>query len=282
MINFIKYQALGNDYLVIEPNQLDTNLNSEEICMICDRHYGVGADGILYGPLPSQEADFAVQIFNPDGSEAEKSGNGLRILARHLWDSMRLDRIDNNTSNPFTVHTLGGIVKIQVLEAGQQIRVEMGKAQMNRSIQGLPIPINTKSLDQINIDNEVFHYISLNLGNPHCVIINAPVDPITINKFGPMIENDPRFPNRTNVQFMQVIDHSHIHIGIWERGAGFTLASGSSSCAAAFAAYLLGFCGYNVNVQNPGGMLQVSICEDRNLILTGPVEKVFEGNISLK
>ncbi len=277
MIRFVKYQALGNDYLVIEPDQLNSSPSSEQIRQICDRHYGVGADGVLFGPLTDLETDFAVRIFNPDGSEAEKSGNGLRILARYLLDTGRVETMADGRSRQFSIRTAVGPVRFQVLDYGKLIKIEMGRAEFLGESRFTAGRKTTSALEQIHIENEVFQCIFMKLGNPHCVVINKLVDREELERIGPRIENDPHFPQRTNVQFLQPIDFDNIRIQIWERGAGITLSSGSSSCAAAAAAHRLGICGSAVNVHNPGGVLTVTIGLQYDLSLTGPVERVFEG-----
>lgn len=279
-MKFIKYQALGNDYLVINPDALgrDRELTPELIRRLCQRNYGVGADGVLLGPLPAKEADFALRIFNPDSSEAEKSDNGLRIFARYLWDQRRLKRSpDGMSSEPFTIQTVGGMARSQVLQDGCQVRVEMGRA----SFDSRKIPLSGAARQAINetmsIQGESLHYCALTLGNPHCVVFCDSVSEALARRLGPMIENEARFLKRTNVQFLEVINRKELRIYIWERGAGYTLASGSSSCAAAAAAYRLGLCDGEVTVHNPGGDIQVTISNDLFLTMSGPVARVFHG-----
>lgn len=278
-IHFYKYQALGNDYLIIEPDQLLQPLRPNQAILLCDRHYGVGADGVLIGPSFSKQADFSLQIFNPDGSEAEKSGNGLRIFARYLWDRSYLIR---NTaaerkaySAPFSVLTAGGKVIAQVFEDGELIRVEMGQAVFEHSPP--TVPEMDRQLETLEIDGVQIHFCAVSLGNPHCVVFYPPASEETARKLGPSIEHNPRFPNRTNVQFLEVINRQMLSLQIWERGAGYTLSSGSSSCAAAAAAYRFGLCDREITVHNPGGQLKVSITPDYLLHLTGPAVPVFEG-----
>lgn len=254
-MNFYKYHALGNDYLVLDPKDCSENLSKAMIQRICHRNFGLGSDGILYGPLPCDTADFALKIYNPDGSEAEKSGNGLRIFARYLHDSQTVKK------NPFTVQTLGGIVSVDIKDPQNAITVDMGHVQF----------APTTSLS-INDENYTCHIADI--GNPHCVI---PLDAITAERAyrdGPILENHAHFPNRTNVQFLKVIDRSTIQIEIWERGAGYTLASGSSSSAAAAVAHKLGLCDEAITVQMPGGTLQIEIGSDYAIRMTGATTRV--------
>lgn len=262
-LEFTKYQALGNDYLVVEPV---IEMNAEIARRLCDRHYGVGADGVLLGPLPSTTADYGLRIYNPDGSLAEKSGNGLRIFAHYLWDTGRVQEA------PFSVQTAGGLVKIRVYPGGSPVTVEMGRARFESPApkpSGLPT-------EHLTVGSRTLPVCAVNIGNPHCVVLR-PATPEETQTWGPLIERLPRFPNRTNVQFLEVLDRTNLRIEIWERGAGYTFASGSSACAAAAAAHRLHLCDAAVTVHMPGGALQVAIDPDGMITLTGPVTPVFRG-----
>ena len=281
MLHFTKYHGLGNDYLVIEPDQFDGLPTVEQIQRICDRHYGAGSDGILLGPLPSETADFGLRIFNPDGSEAEKSGNGLRIFSRYLWDTGRLQMAAETpggpASQPFTVQTPGGKVRSQVFENGASVTVEMGQASFDSRVIPVLGPQREVVGERMTLGGQDLLYCAVSMGNPHCVVVCEQVSEELARRLGPLVENEPRFPRRTNVQFLQVLDRQRLRIEIWERGAGYTLASGSSSCAAAAAARRLGLCDDRLAVHNPGGVIQVSIAPDWNITMRGPVEKVYDG-----
>lgn len=282
ILPFVKYQALGNDYLVVNINDLQSPLTSHQIRRICDRHYGPGSDGILLGPLPAENAGFGLRIFNPDGSEAEKSGNGLRIFTRYLWDTHRLQStLDGAASLPFSIRTPGGTVQAEVLDSGRTVRVAMGTADFDsRSIPVVGPPRQVLD-EEIIVDGRRLRCCAVTVGNPHCVILHMEISEELARRLGPLIENDERFPARTNVQFLRVDNRKEISINIWERGAGYTLASGSSSCAAAAAAYRLGWVDGNVIVHNPGGDIQVEVDPSLGLTMTGPVEKVYEGRMEL-
>ena len=270
-MRYSKYHALGNDYIVISPAEFQSESDPDVIRLVCHRNYGVGSDGILLGPLESQSCDFGLRIFNPDGGEAEKSGNGLRIFARFLWD-------ENLASDqPFTVETLGGAVLCEVGADGKSVKVEMGEVRFNST----DIPIEGAERDVLNeeleIDGHVLRFCAATVGNPHCVILSDDPTPDQACRYGPKIEVDPRFPNRTNVQFMRVMDHNNIQIEIWERGAGYTLASGSSSTAAAAVAHRLDLCDSDITVHMPGGSLQVQFSDGFFATMTGPVTKICDG-----
>ena len=274
MTCFHKYHALGNDYLVLNPTELVGELEAFRIQRICHRNFGVGSDGILLGPLETKEGDFGLRIFNPDGSEAEKSGNGLRIFSRYLWDQGLVKE------RPFTVMTLGGRVESIVKDGGRTVTVQMGKV----SFESTRIPVKGEPRQVLNetmtVAGEELRYCAATVGNPHCVVLRDKVSEDDARRLGPLIEKDPRFPNRTNVQFMKVLDRSHVQIEIWERGAGYTLASGSSSSAAAAVARRLGLCGEKITVRMPGGELDIRISEDFSVQMTGPVTKIAEGTLS--
>ena len=272
-MKYTKYHALGNDYLVLHPEELKTELNQAMIRLICHRNYGVGSDGILLGPLNSQRCDFGLKIFNTDGSEAEKSGNGLRIFARYLWD-------ENLVGNKaFTVETLGGAVSCEVGNDGKSVKVEMGTVSFDSSA----IPVKGVSgevlNEEIQIDGRIFKYCAATVGNPHCIVFSENPTSEEAHRYGPLIENDSRFPNRTNVQFMKVLDRHNIQIEIWERGAGYTLASGSSSTASAAVARRLGLSDSKIVVHMPGGKITIQFTDDFLATMTGPVTKVCDGKV---
>jgi diaminopimelate epimerase len=272
-MKFYKYHALGNDYIVLDPAEFK-KLNEERIRRLCHRNYGLGSDGILYGPTATEQADFALRIFNPDGSEAEKSGNGLRIFARFLFDKAKVG------DSEFTILTIGGKVKAQVQDNGKKVTVDMGQVSFDSE----KIPVTGTPREVINEEMEVaekkLKFTAATIGNPHCVILSDEISESQARKLGPLIENQPLFPNRTNVQFMKVLDRSNIKIEIWERGAGYTLASGSSSSAAAAAAHRLGLCDSIITVHMPGGEIEIIISNNFSITMTGAVTKVAEGLIS--
>lgn len=254
-----KYHALGNDYIVVNPNQTAA-LTAVFIQRICHPHYGLGSDGILFGPLPSETCDFSLRIFNPDGSETEKSGNGLRIFSRYLYDCGLVD------TAPFTLETVGGDVTVHV-ERPDLIHIEMGKIRLDAP-------------EILTINGRYFSINPANIGNPHCVIVQDAISVHETSEWGQLIEENGRFPQRTNVQFMKIIDRANIQIEIWERGAGYTLASGSSSCAAAAVAHKLDHCDRDVTVHMQGGQLQIHIDPDHTIHMSGSVTKIADATLA--
>jgi diaminopimelate epimerase len=273
-VQFAKYHGLGNDYLVMDPATFQEQAVQLLAPRICDRNYGIGSDGILLGPLATDHADFGLRIINPDGSEAEKSGNGLRIFARHLYDTGRVGR------EPFRIATPGGIAVAQVYPERSLIRIGMGHASFDSRVVGISGPRRDVVAEPMDMAGRTLSCTGVSVGNPHCVVFGVPVTEQEARALGPVIERDPRFENRTNVQLCKVIDRNEIEIQIWERGAGYTLASGSSASAAACAAKRLGHCDGHVRVHMPGGVLEVEVEADFAVTQTGPVTKVAEGRLS--
>ncbi len=271
-MKFYKYHGLGNDYIVIDPKETKIILDVPTIKLICHRNYGVGSDGILYGPEMDKNI-FKLRIFNPDGSEAEKSGNGLRIFSRYLWDKGLVK------SDPFIINTIGGNVRSEVMNNGDLIKIEMGKV----SFRAADIPYKGEEGEVLNrnfvIQGRTFRYCAANIGNPHCVVLCDEISPQLAQEYGPHIETNELFPNKTNVQFMKCIDKKNIQIEIWERGAGYTLASGSSSTASAAVALKLGLCGNEITVHMQGGKLKLEFALDFMATMTGPVTAVCEGTL---
>ena len=273
-MKFFKYHALGNDYLVLDPQDWPSPLTPLQIKVICHRNFGVGSDGILLGPLPSDQARFALRIFNPDGSEAEKSGNGLRIFSRYLWDRQQVK------NEEFDIQTPGGVVKARVLDSGKAVRVEMGQVSFRSDRIPVAGPPREVINEKIAVGGRTFTFCAATIGNPHCVIPLPEISAEMARQYGPLLETDAHFPKRTNVQFLKVLDRKNIQIEIWERGAGNTLASGSSSSAAAAVAHKLGFCDPSITVHMPGGKISIEIGDGFSILMTGPVIKVSEGAIS--
>jgi diaminopimelate epimerase len=291
LVQFHKYHALGNDYIVLDPTEIECALTPEAIRQLCHRHCGIGSDGILLGPLMPASDEFqalaaaagmpdssgvgwGLRIFNPDGSEAEKSGNGLRIFCRYLWDTKRV------SAEPFRLLTLGGVVGCTVLDEGRAVRVEMGRVSFDSAQIPVAGPPREVINETIEVLGEPLVFCAATVGNPHCVILRDTISEAETCRLGPPLEIDPRFPNRTNVQFMQVRDRNNIAIEIWERGAGYTLASGSSASACAAVACKLGLCDADITVHMPGGELQICVDEQYGIVMRGPVSAVAHGVVA--
>jgi len=286
--DFRKYHGLGNDYIIIDPKEFPFVPKEEAIRAICDRTMGAGSDGILLGPLSGPE-DLAglvfdgalkpgflpwVRIFNPDGSEAEKSGNGLRIFSLFLADQGYVG------NEEFLVGTKGGNVNAKVESRDPpRIRVDMGEPSFSAKKAGLRTELPEFIMEDIVLAGEHVTASFVSMGNPHCVVFVDNPDPDLAKRLGPLVERHPLFPERTNVQFAKVLDRHTMKIEIWERGAGYTLASGSSSCAAASVAKRLGLVEGLVRVTMPGGSLSLDL-SGSSVKMTGPAIKIYEGKFS--
>jgi diaminopimelate epimerase len=275
-MRFHKYHALGNDYIVLDPRDFPTWQPAptiEQIRVVCHRNFGVGSDGILWGPLPSKNSQFGLRIFNPDGSEAEKSGNGLRIFSRFLYDQ-------GLAKQPhFTVEVPGGQVAVALKDNAQLISIAMGHVSF--SAEKIPVVGAPREVlnEKIKILDREFTYCAATIGNPHCVLPLTEISAEMAHKYGPHLETHANFPRKTNVQFLKVLDRANIQIEIWERGAGYTLASGSSSSASAAVAHRLGLVDRHVTVHMPGGKIGIEIGEGFSIMMTGTVNKVAEGHM---
>jgi diaminopimelate epimerase len=269
-VRFDKYQALGNDYLVLVEPGLEAAAEAAWARAVCDRHFGVGADGLL---LQRVDRPFALRILNPDGSEAEKSGNGLRIFARWLFDAGRVGH------EPFQLETAGGRVGCRVGAGAREIEVDMGRVSFRS--EDIPVLGTQREVlrEPLELEGERLVFSAATLGNPHCVVERDPVLEEDCLRLGPRLERHSLFPHRTNVQLLRVLDRQNLHIEIWERGAGRTLASGSSSCAAAAVARRLRLCEASVHVRMAGGVLDVHVAEDFSVRLTGPASPVLDGRL---
>jgi len=271
---FVKGQALGNDYLVVDPAALSFRLDAAAVRRLCDRHRGIGSDGVL-ALAPSARADAGLRILNPDGSEAEKSGNGLRIFARWLVEEQRV------ASDSFTIETPGGVVRCRLRRSRGQIAditVDMGSATFRS--EDIPCAGTPREVvaEDIEVDGRTMQITAVGIGNPHCVVFRdqRPTRADLLH-LGPALERHPLFPRRTNVQLAHVEGSDRVRVRVWERGAGETLASGSSACAVAAACVRLGYTGRTVTVVMEGGDLVIDVGERWEIRMTAPAVLVYRG-----
>jgi diaminopimelate epimerase len=272
-MKFSRYHALGNDYIVMEASELPAPFSERVVERICHRHFGVGSDGILVHEPRRGDGAFSLRIFNPDGSQAEKSGNGLRIFSRYLWDRGLVQ------DSPFSVSTAGGDVIACVAAGGRLVTVDMGHVSFSSSV--IPVSGATREVlnERLEVGGREISFCAATVGNPHCVVLDLEVTKENAERFGPLLERHPLFPNRTNVQLLRVVSRSEIQIEIWERGAGYTLASGSSSSAAAAVAHRLGLVDASMTVTMPGGQLSIDISDNYAIRMAGPVTRICDGVI---
>ena len=267
-ITMMKYQGLGNDYLVLDPNKNRIQLQGKKIALMCQRGFGLGADGVLYGPVEIN-GKMGVHIYNADGSESAISGNGVRIFAKYLMDHEYVKE------QKFSIETLSGPIEVECLNGrATEFRVNMGKASFL-----------SKDIPEVIDESFLFHgkeykATCLTVGNPHCIIFTDKVTPEMVRELGPYVENDDRFPERMNLQICHLIDRGNLDIEIWERGSGYTKASGTGSCAAAIAAHRLGLVEDRINVNQPGGMIEIDIQEDGTICMIGTVGYIADVSIA--
>jgi diaminopimelate epimerase len=274
---FVKMHGLGNEYIILESEHVDFQLTAQAIKRLCNIHFGIGSDGIVM-KVPSAKADFGFRVYNPDGSEAEKSGNGLRIFSKYLFD------YGFAKTRQFSVETLTDIVHAEIFEETQgkasMVRVAMGKAVF--APREIPVSSDLPEFigQKIMAGDREFEVNCVSVGNPHCVVIRPELDEKEIRTYGPLLENHPIFPHRINVQFAKVLSDSDAQILIWERGAGYTLASGSSSCAASSILVKKGLIKGDLTVHMQGGTLKINIDSDWNIRMTGEVREIARGILS--
>src|SRR5688500_7988846 len=267
VIGFRKYHALGNDYLVLDR---ELALAPAQVRRLCDRHRGLGADGLL---LPWSGASGGLRILNSDGSEAWMSGNGMRI-----WARARVDEGEASAGMPFEVATAGARARVLVGD-GREVAIELDPPRFASAEVPVGGPPREVLDEPLAIGGERLRINAVSLGNPHCVVRREQALPADAWRLGPLLENHPLFPERTNVQLVQVVDRSTLRSEIWARGAGYTVASGSSGCAAVAVAQRLGWCGPEVRVLLAGGEVEVRATAEGGLALTGPVVGVAVGTI---
>ena len=282
-MNFTKVQGTGNDFILVEAGGIDQSW-SQMATVICDRHFGVGADGLLL-LLPSAIADFRMRVFNPDGSEAEACGNGLRCLAKYAVDR----GLVNSEAQEISVETGGGIRKISLLRTGGKLtRIQVGMGIPKFGAKDIPVVVEQgekKAVDikpildyPVTADGKKLLLNLVSMGNPHAVLFHQhPVSDFPLSQIGPKIEQHKLFPNRVNFEVARVISRRKIEVRVWERGVGETLACGSGACAVAVVAQLHGNIDDRVDIRLPGGILEVEWDGVGEVFLSGPAEVVFTG-----
>ncbi|HEY9740370.1 MAG TPA: diaminopimelate epimerase [Coleofasciculaceae cyanobacterium] len=276
-IEFTKYHGLGNDFILIDNRaHSEPVITSEQAIQLCDRHFGIGADGVIFA-LPGQHGtDYTMRIFNSDGSEPEMCGNGIRCLAQFL---STLEGADTKTQ--YRIHTLGGVMSPRLEDEGK-VTVDMGMPQLNAA----EIPTTLAAAEQkvidvpIEVAGQSWNVTCVSMGNPHCITFVEDAAAIPLETIGSQFEHHPAFPKRTNTEFIQVLRPDYLKMRVWERGAGVTLACGTGACAAVVAGVLTGKSDRKATVELPGGCLEIEWSEqDQRVYMTGPAERVFTGSL---
>ncbi|MBN3927914.1 diaminopimelate epimerase [Nostoc sp. NMS4] len=277
-IEFTKYHGLGNDFILIDNRSSSVPVvTPEQAIGLCDRHFGIGADGVIFALPGENGTDYTMRIFNSDGSEPEMCGNGIRCLAGFLADLEG----ESRNQDSYRIHTLGGVMTPQLLSNGQ-VKVDMG---LPRLLAGeIPTTLTPNAEKVINQPLEVagktWEVTCVNMGNPHCITFVEDVAAIELETIGPKFEHHPAFPQRINTEFIQVVGRDYLKMRVWERGAGITLACGTGACASLVAGVLTGKCDRTATIELPGGLLQIEWSEvDQRVYMTGPALKVFTGKL---
>jgi diaminopimelate epimerase len=277
-LEFAKYQGLGNDFILVDNRDSTTpKVTPEQAIKLCDRHFGIGGDGVIFA-LPGQGGtDYTMRIFNSDGSEPEMCGNGIRCMARFIAD---LEGASAKAS--YTIHTLAGLIVPQ-LTADGQVTVDMGKPRLTAS--EIPTTLagaDGQSIDQpLTVAGQTWQVTNVSMGNPHCITFVDDVQAIDLEKIGPQFEHNPAFPQRTNTEFIEVVRPDYLKMRVWERGAGITLACGTGACAALVAAVLNGKSDRACTIELPGGPLLIEWAADEKIFMTGPAELAFTGSVTI-
>jgi diaminopimelate epimerase len=277
-LSFVKYHGLGNDFILVDnrhsPEPIVTPEQAEKLC---DRHFGIGADGVIFA-LPGQNGtDYTMRIYNSDGSEPEMCGNGIRCMARFLGDLE-----GEQAKSSYTVHTLAGLITPK-LEANGQITVDMGcprlaPAQIPTTLGGGGDTVVAQTLE---VGGQVWSVTCVSMGNPHCMTFVEDVATIDLEKIGPLFEHHVAFPQRTNTEFVEVVSRNYLKMRVWERGAGITLACGTGACATLVAAVLNDKADRICTIELPGGPLKIEWASDNRIFMTGPAERVFAGQVEI-
>ncbi|NEQ39403.1 MAG: diaminopimelate epimerase [Okeania sp. SIO3I5] len=276
-ISFAKYHGLGNDFILIDNrHQPETILTPEQAIKLCDRNFGIGADGVIFALPGAEQADYTMRIFNSDGSEPEMCGNGIRCLAKFIAE------LENNNKTKYNFHTGGGLI-VPELKGDGQVTVDMGQPKL--LAQEIPTTLVNPDEKVVNRPLEVagrsWSVTCVSMGNPHCITFVEDVNAIDLAQIGPKFEHHSVFPERTNTEFIQVISPKYVKMLVWERGAGATLACGTGACASVVAGVLTQKSDRLVTVELPGGCLEIEWSTiDGKIYMTGPAEKVFTGEIN--
>ena len=278
-LQFDKYQGLGNDFIMIDNrDRVEPLLTPAQAATLCDRHFGIGADGVIF-VLPGQgDTDYTMRIFNSDGSEPEMCGNGIRCFAKYI---AQLDGV--SAPHTYKIHTLAGMISPDLLPDGQ-VRVDMGEPRLVAA----EIPTTLAVADKpaiavpLEINGETYAVTTVSMGNPHCITFVDNVADFPLAAIGAMFECHAAFPKKINAEFVEVVRSDYVKMRVWERGAGITLACGTGACASVVAGVLNGRCDRQTTVELPGGPLDIEWSEASNRIyMTGPAERSFSGQCSI-
>lgn len=288
-IEFTKYHGLGNDFILVDNrHSCEPVVTPEQAVVLCDRHFGIGADGVIFALAGQNGTDYTMRIFNSDGSEPEMCGNGIRCLAKFIADlegsemhppQPPLSKGGSESQVEYRIHTGAGVIVTELRSDGQ-VKVDMGVPRLLAAeIPTTLAPPDAKVIDvALEVADKSWSVTCVSMGNPHCITFVDDVSAVDLETVGPQFEHHPAFPQRTNTEFIQVIRSDYVKMRVWERGAGVTLACGTGACATVVAGVLTGKCDRTTAVELPGGVLQIEWSEvSGRIYMTGPAQRVFTG-----
>ena len=280
VIEFSKYQGLGNDFILIDNRHTAKPIiTPEQAIAICDRHFGIGADGVIFALPGKADTDYTMRIYNSDGSEPEMCGNGIRCLAKFIAD------LEGNTevNKSYKIDTLAGLI-VPKLEENDEVTVDMGEPELSAP----KIPTTLAGVEgkvigrPLEVADRTWLVTTVSMGNPHCITFVKDSQAIALEQIGPLFEHHAVFPQRTNTEFIEVVKPDYVKMRVWERGAGITLACGTGACASVVAGVLNNKCDRFCTVELPGGCLQINwSAADNRVYMTGPATEVFQGQYPL-
>ncbi len=280
ILPFSKYHGLGNDFILVDNRASDEPMvTPEQAVDLCDRNFGIGADGVIFVLPKTGDADYTMRIYNSDGSEPEMCGNGIRCLAKFIADLEEKDGNPQTLPHAYSIHTLAGIIRPELKPDGQ-VTVDMGEpGLLAKEIPTTLADAEDKAIDKtLTIDGKDWQVSCVSMGNPHCITFVKDVEAVPLAEIGPKFENHQAFPARINTEFVEVVRPDYLKMKVWERGAGPTLACGTGACALAVATVLNGKCDRKVTVELPGGNLEIEWAESNRVFMTGPATLAFRGD----
>ena len=283
-IPFSKYHGLGNDFVLVDNrDSSEPKISPDEAVAVCDRNFGIGADGVIFVLPATGETDYTMRIYNSDGSEPEMCGNGIRCMAKFVADLETKDGKELTLPHTYQIHTLAGTIRPE-LQDGGSVTVDMGEpGLLAKQIPTTLVADDEKVIDRaLTVAGKDYQVSCVSMGNPHCITFVEDVEAVPLAEIGPLFENHAAFPARINTEFVEVVRPDYLKMKVWERGAGPTLACGTGTCALVVAAVLNGKCDRKVDVELPGGNLQIEWAQDNRVYMTGPATLVFAGDVAVE
>ena len=280
-IPFSKYHGLGNDFVLVDNRDSSKpKMSPEQAVAVCDRNFGIGADGVIFVLPATGDTDYSMRIYNSDGSEPEMCGNGIRCMAKFVADLETKDGKKPEFPHTYQIHTLAGTIRPELQEGGS-VTVDMGEpGLLAKEIPTTLAADDEKVIDKtLTVGGKDYQVSCVSMGNPHCITFVDDVEAVPLAEIGPLFENHEAFPARINTEFVEVVRPDYLKMKVWERGAGPTLACGTGTCALVVAAVLNEKCDRKVEVELPGGNLKIEWAQNNRVYMTGPATLVFAGDV---